>query len=428
MADIAIRVENLGKVYRLGLQDSKSRTALGALTRGLTAPVRNLRRLWRLTHFEPEETGDDVLWALRDVSFEVKKGEVMGVIGRNGAGKTTLLKILSRITDPTVGHVDLRGRVASLLEVGTGFHPELSGRDNIFLNGAILGMRKYEIARKFDEIVDFAGLEKFIDTPVKRYSSGMYVRLAFAVAAHLEPEILLVDEVLAVGDFEFQRKCIGKMEDVSVNEGRTVLFVSHNMAALHSFCQRGVVFDRGEVKFDGEMSRAIDFHLEAPSLGNSTIKLEGEAGFACEELEFVKAGVRNDKGEERSALDASKCFSFFLEYRIKIQKSGLRIGFILKNQDGVVLCGATDFDYQEEEQREKGLYCSEVLFPSGILNSGDYTVTFGADYPPYFDQVILLESCLGFTVEDFEAQGRLKMKTPGVIKPKIKWKVGKVAG
>ena len=214
MSTPTIRVENISKLYRLGSNDEKPQTLVQLFGRLVTAPVRNFRKLRSLTHFEDASSAKDVLWALRDVSFEVEQGEVMGIIGHNGAGKSTLLKILSRIMPPSSGRAEIHGRLASLLEVGTGFHPELSGRDNIFLNGAILGMRRREIARKFDEIVAFSEIEKFIDTPVKRYSSGMYVRLAFAVAAHLEPDILIVDEVLAVGDAAFQKKCLGKMKDV----------------------------------------------------------------------------------------------------------------------------------------------------------------------------------------------------------------------
>ncbi|MEI2740093.1 MAG: ABC transporter ATP-binding protein [Chitinophagaceae bacterium] len=261
MSDIAIRVENLSKRYRLGVKEEKQDTLVGSVLAMLKRPGQNLQRLRRLTRFADNGADEkDAMWALKDVSFEVKQGEVVGVIGRNGAGKSTLLKILSRITYPTAGRVELHGRVSSLLEVGTGFHPELTGRENIYLNGAILGMRKAEIDRKFDEIVDFSGIEKFIDTPVKRYSSGMGVRLAFSVAAHLEPEILLVDEVLAVGDAEFQRKCLGKMEDVAMG-GRTILFVSHNIAALRSLCQRGHVLQNGQSTYDGTISKAIDHYL-----------------------------------------------------------------------------------------------------------------------------------------------------------------------
>jgi len=261
MSDTAIRVENISKRYQLGRRE-RYKALRDTLTDMATAPFRAIRSMGsRKSASDEQAEADRILWALRDVSFEVKQGEAVGIIGRNGAGKSTLLKVLSRITEPTEGLAEIRGRVGSLLEVGTGFHPELSGRENIYLNGAILGMRRAEIERKFDEIVAFAEVEKFIDTPVKRYSSGMYVRLAFAVAAHLEPEIMLVDEVLAVGDAAFQKKCLGKMGDVA-RQGRTVLFVSHNMAAVDSLCQRGVVLERGQVKFIGTQTQAIGEYLK----------------------------------------------------------------------------------------------------------------------------------------------------------------------
>lgn len=253
MSDVAIRAEGLGKVYRLGRRE-RYRTLRDTLTDALTAPLRRLRSSNSSNGHAP------TLWALKDVSFEVNRGEVIGIIGRNGAGKSTLLKILSRITEPTEGTAQIHGRVGSLLEVGTGFHPELTGRENIFLNGAILGMKRAELQRKFDEIVAFAEVEKFIDTPVKHYSSGMYVRLAFAVAAHLEPEILIIDEVLAVGDVAFQKKCLGKMGEVS-KQGRTILFVSHNMIAVENLCSRVILLERGRIAIEGLSHNVIGQYL-----------------------------------------------------------------------------------------------------------------------------------------------------------------------
>ena len=263
--DIVIRAEGLGKKYIIGHQGGQeSYVALRDVI------ARNARNLWRTTadvlKGRPSIAGDELeeFWALRDVSFEIERGEVVGVIGRNGAGKSTLLKVLSRITEPTEGRVEIRGRVASLLEVGTGFHPELTGRENIYLNGAILGMTHAEIRRKFDDIVAFAEVERFLDTPVKRYSSGMYVRLAFAVAAHLEPEILIVDEVLAVGDADFQKKCLGKMGEVA-GEGRTVLFVSHNMASVQTLCRHGMMLSNGRLVEQGEMREVISAYIKEPA-------------------------------------------------------------------------------------------------------------------------------------------------------------------
>jgi lipopolysaccharide transport system ATP-binding protein len=263
MSDVILKVENVSKLYRLG--------TVGTGTFG-----GDVQRFWKTKILGQEDpflkigqTNDrtskekaDLVWALQDINFEVKRGEVLGIIGKNGAGKSTLLKLLSRITSPTTGSIKSSGRMASLLEVGTGFHPELTGRENIFLNGAILGMTKKEIQSKFDEIVDFSGCELYIDTPVKRYSSGMYVRLAFAVAAHLESEILIVDEVLAVGDAEFQKKCLGKMSDVSTNDGRTVLFVSHNMAAVRNLCTKGIVLQHGNIIYEGNSDESINYYLK----------------------------------------------------------------------------------------------------------------------------------------------------------------------
>ena len=269
MGDIAIQVENLSKAYQLG------QIGTGTISRDLERFFVT-KVLGREDPFlKIGQTNDrtikgtsDIVWSLKDLNFEINQGDAVGIIGRNGAGKSTLLKLLSRVTSPTTGSIKVKGRVASLLEVGTGFHPELSGRENIYLNGAILGMRKAEIKRKFDEIVDFAGVERYIDTPVKRYSSGMYVRLAFAVAAHLESEILIVDEVLAVGDAEFQKKCLGKMGDISKGEGRTVLFVSHNMAAVKSLCNKGILLENGMVKFTGGVDESVEKYLLGSNISN----------------------------------------------------------------------------------------------------------------------------------------------------------------
>ena len=261
MSDIAIKVENLSKRYRIGLKEETKDTFVGAMGSILKSPLSNLKRLKKLTQFSNDnQDHDDIIWALKDVSFEVKRGEVIGIIGANGAGKSTLLKILAQKTHPPAGRVKLNGRVASLLEVGTGFHPELTGRENIYLNGTILGMTKKEIDRKLDEIIDFSGVEKFIDTPVKRYSSGMRVRLAFSVAAHLDPEILLIDEVLAVGDLEFQKKCLGKINEVS-KRGRTVIFVSHNLAAIKNLCPKVIFLDRGKIIKFSNVNVAIRDYL-----------------------------------------------------------------------------------------------------------------------------------------------------------------------
>lgn len=274
MSDIAIKVENLSKLYQLGTIGtgtlSRDLSRLYARVRGKEDPFEKIGQV----NERNKKLESDFVWALKDISFEVKKGEVLGIIGRNGAGKSTLLKILSKITAPTTGKIFVDGRIASLLEVGTGFHPEMTGRENIFMNGAILGMRKWEIKNKFDEIVDFAGVEAYIDTPVKRYSSGMYVRLAFAVAAFLEPEILIVDEVLAVGDAEFQKKCLGRMKDVSVNDGRTVLFVSHNLGSVKELSTKGILLDNGMLKSFGNTTDIINKYAQSKISAKSFDKIQ----------------------------------------------------------------------------------------------------------------------------------------------------------
>jgi len=286
MSDIAINIEKLGKRYTIGHQRAGSEGLRHALEGAMRSPIAWLRSRSQQKQQQPD------FWALKDVSFQIKKGEVVGIIGRNGAGKSTLLKILSRITSPTEGRIHINGRIASLLEVGTGFHQELTGRENIFLNGAILGMSRAEIIRKFDEIVEFSEIEEFLDTPVKRYSSGMYVRLAFAVAAHLEPEILIVDEVLAVGDAAFQKKCLGKMGSFA-QSGKTVLFVSHNMEAVRSLCQRSVWFENGRLHKDGMADEVIEAYFNSISTGHS---------FSCENPDYgliiQRVVLKNDRGEE----------------------------------------------------------------------------------------------------------------------------------
>ena len=298
MSDTVIKVENISKFYQLGLINhgtlAKDLQGWWAKIRGKEDPNSRVSMLSSAKN----NSDNDFIYALKDVSFDVKQGEVLGIIGANGAGKSTLLKILSRVTSPTSGCIKIKGRIGSLLEVGTGFHPELTGRENIYLNGAILGMRKHEIDRKLDEIIDFSGVEKFIDTPVKRYSSGMYVRLAFAVAAHLDPEILVVDEVLAVGDAEFQKKCLGKMDDVSKKEGRTVLFVSHNMAAVRQLCTKGILLRNGALVFNGGTEETINEYLSTnrnPNFSNHIVRKEDvNSKVSIKELFIYKNDVLSD--------------------------------------------------------------------------------------------------------------------------------------
>ncbi len=304
MSSTAIQVENLGKEYRIGGQQKSFNTLGEQVTDLFVSPFRRMGKLLRGQATGAAEL-DEKFWALQDVSFAIKRGEAVGIIGRNGAGKSTLLKVLSRITDPTVGQAVIRGRVGSLLEVGTGFHPELTGRENVFLNGAILGMRKAEIARKFDEIVAFAEIEKFINTPVKHYSSGMYVRLAFSVAAHLEPEVLLVDEVLAVGDLAFQKKCLGKMDDVT-QEGRTVLFVSHNMALIQTLCQRGIFLQNGKVAADGTVTEAVGAYLKTLEQVESQDLAHRTDRQGSGQIRLIGIDVLNGSGEPATSLVTGK--------------------------------------------------------------------------------------------------------------------------
>ncbi len=330
MNDIAIRVDNLSKRYRIG-QREPYKALRDVLTNFMFAPFRQLKKSWQSASHNPESK--EYIWALKDVSFEVKQGEVIGIIGRNGAGKTTLLKILSRITEPTGGYAEVHGRAGSLLEVGTGFHPELTGRENIYLNGAILGMRKAEIDKKFDEIVTFAEIEKFIDTPVKYYSSGMYVRLAFAVAAHLEPEILLVDEVLAVGDAAFQKKCLGKMGDVA-KEGRTVLFVSHNMQAIRILCPRSILLDKGEAISDAPTEKTLSVYnqrlrqLNIDAETDISNPLNRRGGGA---IRFTSVSIQDTNGNERISYEMGDNIRFRMSYKVFKEMRGLAIYIALRS-------------------------------------------------------------------------------------------------
>ena len=317
MPSHAIKVEKLSKRYRIGIEQQSRDSLAEVIFDWLSKPIKNYRRLRNLTQFDQQlQDSQDIIWALKDINFTIQPGEVIGVIGSNGAGKSTLLKVLSRITYPTYGKVELNGRVSSLLEVGTGFHPELTGRENVFLNGTILGMTKKEIDKKFDEIVDFSGVVKFIDTPVKFYSSGMRVRLAFSVAAHLEPEILLIDEVLSVGDAAFQRKSLGKMEEVS-KRGRTVMFVSHNMGAVRSLCTRGLLMKDGQLHMDDEVDRVINAYLTSEN-----VSTDGKVVFSEREIpkesEFGILGVElvSSSGEVKSTFAIDESFEIQIRYKI----------------------------------------------------------------------------------------------------------------
>jgi lipopolysaccharide transport system ATP-binding protein len=385
MSDSIITVENLSKRYLVGHQSvaSSRYTALrDVIARGARDFV---RKAADMAHGRQVVQGDEVeeFWALKDVSFEVKRGEVLGIIGRNGAGKSTLLKILSRITEPTEGRVVLRGRVASLLEVGTGFHPELTGRENIFLNGAILGMTQREIRKKFDEIVAFAEVDRFLDTPVKRYSSGMYVRLAFAVAAHLEPEILVVDEVLAVGDAEFQKKCLGKMSEVA-GGGRTVLFVSHNMGAVRSLCSRAIVIADGKLIASAPAPQAVEIYLQS-----STAHLADGSEWCWknsempgdETMRVARVALARSNGQPAREFRSDEKFQIKIQYEQKTLIRGIRISLQFVTQLGEIAFTTCDHSSRDKDKFLSGIYQTTCWIPEKLLNIGQYTIRLGIDEP-----------------------------------------------
>jgi lipopolysaccharide transport system ATP-binding protein len=373
---IAIKVEGLSKAYQLG------QIGTGTISRDLERFVAKVRGK-EDPFLKIGETNDrtivsksNVVWSLKDIDFEIQQGDAVGIIGRNGAGKSTLLKLLSRVTSPTTGKIKAKGRIASLLEVGTGFHPELSGRENIYLNGAILGMRKKEIAKKFDEIVDFSGVDKYIDTPVKRYSSGMYVRLAFAVAAHLESEILIVDEVLAVGDSEFQKKCLGKMGDISKNEGRTVLFVSHNMTATQNLCSKVILLKNGVINYNGLTEQGIKLYLnvekKTTSVDSERIFIENQKDdfFRLNKIRIWQTNI------EGFNFLTSEEINIFFDYNILKNISGLRIGFDLIDltTDAIVFRSFSDDNEREMANSVPGKYSSCSRIPKNFLKEGSYGI------------------------------------------------------
>ncbi len=437
MSDIAIRVENLSKLYKIGARKNRHDTLRDHLAHGFKSLFSRNGRSSSLAsqpstlsgqqsavsgHPSSVDGRSDTFWALKDVSFEIKHGEVIGFIGRNGAGKSTLLKILSRITQPSEGRGEIYGRVASLLEVGTGFHPDLSGRENIYLNGAILGMKKAEIERKFDEIVAFSEIEKFIDTPVKRYSSGMYVRLAFAVAAHLEPEILIVDEVLAVGDAAFQKKCLGKIEDTA-QKGRTVLFVSHNMGAVSRLCGRVISLKNGNLQMDGLTEEVISKYLtDHASVEGQYFCKDGIANRGVDELKVFSVGVLNEHGEITSRVDVRKPFFVDVCYRINKRLPCFRIGFLLNTQYGVTIFETYDSDNEQYAgPREPGDYRIRCEVPANLLNSGRHVISVNAGIPGVRN-LAFLEGVLTLNVENVDdASSFMHFKRQGIIRPKLKW-------
>ncbi len=415
MSDVAIRVDGLSKQFRIGARE-RYRTLRDTLTDALSAPIRRLRR-------GPAGNPAETIWALKDVSFEVKHGEVIGIIGRNGAGKSTLLKILSRITEPTRGHAEIHGRVGSLLEVGTGFHPELTGRENVFLNGAILGMKKAEILRKFDEIVAFADIEKFIDTPVKHYSSGMYMRLAFSVAAHLEPEILLVDEVLAVGDAEFQKKCLGKMSDVA-KVGRTVLFVSHAMSAINMLCQRAVLLEEGRLACSGEAGMVTQRYLAGVRTGAcGRAEIEGRND---SDVRLAAIWVADEHGTHKTVFGSRDAVLVHMELEIQIARPDLVIGFDLRQIDGTVVFRSfhNDGAVSEWPRISTGHTTLNCRIPPGLLNGGTYLISprighHWKEWLVHLDDVLSFDVLLNHSESPFLAHGH--QHRPGTVAPVLGW-------
>ena len=433
--DIAIKVENISKLYRIGLKENMHDSFGAAIFSFIKSPLRNYRKYRSLYKFDDinpnpgskqDSNSSDIIWALRDISFQVKRGEVVGIIGRNGVGKSTLLRILSRITNPTSGHAEIRGGVSSLLEVGTGFHQELTGRENVYLNGTILGMKKKEVDQKFDEIVEFSGVEKFIDTPVKRYSSGMKVRLAFSVAAHLEPEVLIIDEVLAVGDADFQNKCLNKMQDIG-QQGRTVLFVSHNMPAVTRLCERTILLHDGRVIEDGPSPQVVSAYLHS-DLGTTAAREwpDAEKAPAGPVARLRAVRVRTEDGRITDTVDIRRQLSVEMEYEVLKSGQVLLPHFGLRNEQGTSVFVTVDLDPTwRQHPRPKGRYVSTVWIPGNLLAEGTMFVT--CNLLTLNPNVLQFRerSAVAFhvidTLDGDSARGDFVKKMPGVVRPLLKW-------
>ena len=417
MPGTAIKVEGIGKRYKIG----------GKKSGDLRETMANLFKSHRSGNAIPESPNRSAthdFWALRDISFEIRQGEAVGIIGRNGAGKSTLLKILSRITKPTTGRFEINGRVSSLLEVGTGFHMELTGRENIYLNGTILGMRRREIKAKFEEIVAFSGVEEFIDTPVKHYSSGMKVRLAFSVAAHLEPEILIIDEVLAVGDAEFQKKCLGKMEDVA-GQGRTVLFVSHNMGAVKSFCSKSYALKDGQVLFSGDPQQVIRQYMDnlvPQTIGANDVgqKLD------FQEVQLLKAEVRDENGSNRKTFSNHDQIEIFSEIIVKCEIPNFRFGITIEDQQSTKILSSYHNDITDEGfggRLKPGVYSTICTLPKNLFYSGEYFVTLLLGIHQ-IKWVYKLERMLSFEIEFTNQNKNIVVdKRNSILAPHLHWSI-----
>jgi lipopolysaccharide transport system ATP-binding protein len=416
-----IKVEGLGKQYRVGALAQNFPTLRDSLVRAVRKPLDMLRA----------NGHTELFWALRDVEFQVAPGEVIGIIGRNGAGKSTLLKILSRITEPTTGRVELYGRVASLLEVGTGFHPELSGRENVFLNGAILGMRKAEISRKFDEIVSFAEIDRFLDTPVKRYSSGMYVRLAFAVAAHLEPEILIVDEVLAVGDALFQKRCLGKMNEVAKG-GRTVLFVSHNMRAVAQLCGRCIWINEGQVKSSGRVNEVVVDYLSSvqPQKMDGLITADMHE-HEQNELTFKRVELLDQYTNSTTISYFGEPLRFRVEFEVQKPLEQARLGLVVHKFDETVVCAVQHTDAALDLLNlQPGRYVALIQIDVPLIPGLYYVALFAKPHGGYWTSgdrsLDYVPHALAFNIEEVSAEGEAVLPTNAVVHPASRWTVEEI--
>jgi lipopolysaccharide transport system ATP-binding protein len=432
-ADMAIRVEGVSKIYRIGVRRREKDSLARAIVDFLRSPVSNYRKYRSLYRFDDIDMGQavrgsrpDIIWALSDVGFEVKQGEALGIIGRNGAGKSTLLKILTRITAPTRGRIEVRGRVSSLLEVGTGFHQELTGRENIYLNGTILGMSKREIDRKFDEIVDFSGMEKFLDTPIKRFSSGMTVRLAFAVAAHLDPEILIIDEVLAVGDAAFQRKCIGKMQDVG-RHGRTILFVSHNMATVTSLCKRAMLLDEGRVVMTGSAHDVVGAYLNTGSRTGAAREWpdpKKAPGGKVARLRSIR--IVSPQGQPVEITDVKTAVGLEMTFEVTEPDYVLLPHYYVFNEDGTTVFGTLDQDASwYRKPRPVGTYRSTAWIPANSFSDGLFFVscsliTRNPDTVQFDENQIIAFRAIDAGGEG-TARGDWTGEMPGVVRPLLEW-------
>lgn len=420
MSKVVIKAEDISKQYRLGLvgtgtvKDDVKRWWYNF--RGKEDPFLKIGE----ANDRSTKGESDYVWSLRDINFEINQGESVGIIGKNGAGKSTLLKILSQVTQPTTGRIYTKGRIASLLEVGTGFHPEMTGRENIYLNGAILGMRKYEITRKLDEIIAFSGVERYIDTPVKRYSSGMYVRLAFAVAAHLESEILIVDEVLAVGDADFQKKCLGKMNDVSKGEGRTILFVSHNMAAVEALCTKGITLKNGNIVDLGHPTRIITDYLLDNSFYDTKISFDSvENAMGNDAVRILYAAVeKNPISSENEIIDVTSDFSIRFKIVNLTQQHTISIGFDLKSMRGDVIFG-TGRKFECKTNEVTNIRCE---IPKNFLNDDSYQI-FLYIHTDSMRLLFMKEELLTFEIKDNKRDSGYLGKINGFLRPQLHWQI-----